>query len=455
MIMHTLASVLSSVIDDVFFPVLLTVWIFFVIDCLGDYYKYKKAIQNNKPEEIAKEYFNTGNLSNKSQKNIFCKVLDLWGYELKAEVFDYYSKIWTYVRDGIPLKDIKEKHIDVLDNISNVFRYFIDYAILMLSPKDAVNYFFNFVDYLLLCYRNMLPVTCKQGSPKCFYVGFYCVLIDSLNYFYGEYNKYNLESKKSNISKNEEKYDSTSAKKYMLKKIKKYNLPIVFENDLFFPASYTRDHNLEDAVVSCFEFGLSREGKAPDDINVKADSYYRGLFGKSTDTVSNKSNNKPGNEKHDTDSGDILKQAIILLSDDSNTRIPIRSLDTLKRILGEIEDKLSKDNSLSEQHSVRKMYNYYLPSLIKMISTYRYLEDENKESVLNAETIKKEIVVSMDKYQVTFKKILNSLYEKEKLDIQTDLSVLDSVMVQDGYVHDKMDMDLNKNDAENDMIVLF
>ena len=77
--------------------------------------------------------------------------------------------------------------------------------------------------------------------------------------------------------------------------------------------------------------------------------------------------------------------------------------------------------------------NYYLPTTLKLLSSYDKLEDTGitgtniSETMLSIERMMNTIVMA-------FEKQLDSLYGAEALDISTDITVLENMMAREGLV---------------------
>ncbi|MCD7761702.1 MAG: 5-bromo-4-chloroindolyl phosphate hydrolysis family protein [Lachnospiraceae bacterium] len=80
---------------------------------------------------------------------------------------------------------------------------------------------------------------------------------------------------------------------------------------------------------------------------------------------------------------------------------------------------------------LRKMMSYYLPTTQKLLDAYCELDAQPAEGKNMAET-KKEIESALDTINTAFENLLDSLYEEQAWDISTDISVLNSMLAQEG-----------------------
>lgn len=83
---------------------------------------------------------------------------------------------------------------------------------------------------------------------------------------------------------------------------------------------------------------------------------------------------------------------------------------------------------------LHKMLNYYLPTTQKLLEAYRDLDRQNLE-LENISRTKKEIEESVDTINMAFEKFLDELFREKAWDIQTDISVLHTMLKQDGYLN--------------------
>lgn len=83
----------------------------------------------------------------------------------------------------------------------------------------------------------------------------------------------------------------------------------------------------------------------------------------------------------------------------------------------------------------RKFMDYYLPTTCKLINAYKELDAQPIQGP-NITSAKKEIEDSLDTINSAFERLLDSFYEALSLDISTDISVLNTVLTQEGLKDD-------------------
>lgn len=85
---------------------------------------------------------------------------------------------------------------------------------------------------------------------------------------------------------------------------------------------------------------------------------------------------------------------------------------------------------------LRKLTSYYLPTLVKLLNSYEEMES-NRIQGDNMKTSMQEIETTMEKASIAFEKQLDLLYSNEKIDIISDIQVLETMMSQQGLTKEK------------------
>lgn len=80
---------------------------------------------------------------------------------------------------------------------------------------------------------------------------------------------------------------------------------------------------------------------------------------------------------------------------------------------------------------LRKFMEYYLPMSIKLLTAYQELDSQPVQGE-NITSSKLEIMRALDTLNVAFEKLLESLFRDTVMDISTDISVLQTLLAQDG-----------------------
>lgn len=84
---------------------------------------------------------------------------------------------------------------------------------------------------------------------------------------------------------------------------------------------------------------------------------------------------------------------------------------------------------------LKKMMSYYLPITVKLLNAY---VDMDKQPVQgeNIQNSKKEIEESLDTLNLAFEKLLDSIFEDTAMDVSSDISVLHTLLAQEGLTED-------------------
>ncbi len=80
---------------------------------------------------------------------------------------------------------------------------------------------------------------------------------------------------------------------------------------------------------------------------------------------------------------------------------------------------------------IRRFMSYYLPTTLKLVNTYREFYEQPVES-RNIAGAKKNIEGALDTINTAFENLLDSLYQDDAMDVSTDISVLKSMLAQEG-----------------------
>ncbi len=120
---------------------------------------------------------------------------------------------------------------------------------------------------------------------------------------------------------------------------------------------------------------------------------------------------------------------------EENDRIPDPSLSAKMEELDAISNQifLTVTDKPEKAPQIRRFMDYYLPTVLKMLTNYRKL-DEREVTGENAAKTKKRVAEAMDIVLDAFKKQHDQLYQNEMLDVTSDISVLETMLKQDGLI---------------------
>lgn len=98
-----------------------------------------------------------------------------------------------------------------------------------------------------------------------------------------------------------------------------------------------------------------------------------------------------------------------------------------------ITDKIAQDatDDPSDIPQIKRFFNYYLPTTIKLLNAYdrmssQEIDGENINKSLNS------IDEMLDKAIIAYKKRLDTLFANQALDIETDISVMNTLLEREG-----------------------
>ena len=95
-------------------------------------------------------------------------------------------------------------------------------------------------------------------------------------------------------------------------------------------------------------------------------------------------------------------------------------------------------------NDMRRMMDYYLPTTMKLLEAYEELDAQpvQGENIISS---KKEIEDTIDTLNIAFEKLLDSLFQDTAWDVSSDISVLHTMLAQEGLTEDG----LKNNDIPN------
>lgn len=111
-------------------------------------------------------------------------------------------------------------------------------------------------------------------------------------------------------------------------------------------------------------------------------------------------------------------------------------LDKLELLVTRIFDCVDEKPELAPD--LQKMLSYYLPTTQKLLEAYRDLDKQDVE-VKNISDTKREIETTVDTINKAFEAFLDDLFRDRAWDIQSDISVLNTMLKQDGYIKSDFD----------------
>lgn len=108
--------------------------------------------------------------------------------------------------------------------------------------------------------------------------------------------------------------------------------------------------------------------------------------------------------------------------------------------LTRLEDVTTGIFAYVQQHpdklpEIRRFMDYYLPTTLKLVRTYQDFEEQaDTPSIAAAQT---EILATLDTISQAFETLLDGLYQDDTMDISSDISVLKTMLAQEGLTENE------------------
>lgn len=146
----------------------------------------------------------------------------------------------------------------------------------------------------------------------------------------------------------------------------------------------------------------------------------------------------PKTDAADVDSGKSESEATLMqlkkLNDDIADEEVSNKIDRIAMLTGDIYAFVALNPERAGE--VRKFMNYYLPTTMKLLTSYSLLERQSYqgENIINA---RKDIEKILETLVHAFEKQLDQLFATDAVDISSDIQVLETMMAKDGLSEEK------------------
>lgn len=113
--------------------------------------------------------------------------------------------------------------------------------------------------------------------------------------------------------------------------------------------------------------------------------------------------------------------------------------DLVRRIFKRVEEKPEQANDL------KRLMDYYLPTSIKLLEAYAQMDkmEVQGENIVNS---KREIEETLDTLNVAYEKFLDDMFKEDAWDISSDVSVLKSMLAQEGLTENGFEKKKKKDE---------
>ena len=110
----------------------------------------------------------------------------------------------------------------------------------------------------------------------------------------------------------------------------------------------------------------------------------------------------------------------------------------ITRKINQIETVVQKIFEYASEHpevigDLQRLMDYYLPTTVKLLDAYADLDAQPVQGE-NITSAKREIEETLDTLSVAFERLLDSIFKDMTWDVSTDISVLHTVLAQEGLV---------------------
>ncbi len=105
----------------------------------------------------------------------------------------------------------------------------------------------------------------------------------------------------------------------------------------------------------------------------------------------------------------------------------------MEMLVDKIFDRVEQDPESVDD--IRRLMEYYLPTTVKLLEAYRELDAQPIDGE-NIRSSKREIEATLDTLNLAFEKLLDGLFKETAWDVSSDISVLHTMLAQEGLTDD-------------------
>lgn len=110
-------------------------------------------------------------------------------------------------------------------------------------------------------------------------------------------------------------------------------------------------------------------------------------------------------------------------------------ISRMETVIDRIFDRIEQNPESVDD--IRRLMDYYLPTTIKLLEAYQEL-DSQPVGGANIQSSKEEIEKTLDTLSGAFEKLLDDLFQDTAWDVSSDISVLRTMLAQDGLTEDEL-----------------
>ena len=131
--------------------------------------------------------------------------------------------------------------------------------------------------------------------------------------------------------------------------------------------------------------------------------------------------------------GDEYERRIKAANDAIPGEVISAKISRMELLVDRIFDRVEQNPD--SVNDMRRMMDYYLPTTMKLLEAYKELDAQpvQGENIISS---KKEIEDTIDTLNLAFEKLLDSLFQDTAWDVSSDISVLHTMLAQEGLTED-------------------
>lgn len=129
------------------------------------------------------------------------------------------------------------------------------------------------------------------------------------------------------------------------------------------------------------------------------------------------------------DLGDEYVRKIRKCNDDIPGEEISEKIERMEHLVDRIFDRVEQNPKCVSD--IEKLMDYYLPTTVKLLEAYADLDAQPVQGE-NISTAKREIEATLDTLNIAFEQLLDSLFQDTAWDVSSDISVLNTMLAQEG-----------------------
>ena len=142
------------------------------------------------------------------------------------------------------------------------------------------------------------------------------------------------------------------------------------------------------------------------------------------------------------DKGDAFVAEIRRCNDAIPGAVISEKISRMERIVEQIFDRAEAHPEVVPD--LKKLMDYYLPMTVKLLNAYADMDAQSVQGV-TIQNSKREIEGTLDTLNLAFEKLLDDLFADTAMDVSSDISVLNTLLAQEGLTDDGLSQAKNQN----------